>query len=314
MIKLGIIGYGTIAATYIKSLEHVKEDYTLYGIYDINRTKAEHDLADFTTIFDSLENLLASEIDCVIISTPIHTHFDVASKCLEAKKHVIMEKPATVSLKELEDLFKIAHENDVIFYTSFHSSFAMDIEWYLSNQEQLKPCYRLDNIKQLECGFYDPYMEDGKIFEDRVSLCGSYIDSGVNILSVCNRFTSLENFITETHETRRDENNVVYSSDTTYVDGNKRIIMHTGWNKGLNQKRTLLSFQDTNSHILLDHSNQCVKLLIDGKEEILYQETERERLVNHYINVFKNFLKIEDLKSHENNVMKIHSLLLQNGL
>lgn len=312
MTKLGIIGYGTIATTYIKSLEYLKEYYQLCGIYDIDNQKALNELGNITTIYSSLEDLLHSDIDCVIISTPIHTHFSIASQCLKAHKHVIIEKPATISLSELKELFILAHQHNVVFYVAFHSSFAMDIEWYLSNQENLDSLYRLENISQIECGFYDPYMEDGKIFEDRISLCGSYIDSGVNILSVCDRFTTLETFVTVKHETSCDANAVVYSSNTIYTNHSQKIIMHTGWDKLLNQKRTLLSFNDTYDKILLDHSNQCVKLFSNDSERLLYQETRHERLVNHYINVFKNYLVLNDLSIHEKSVMKTHELLLNN--
>jgi len=99
MIKLGIIGYGTIATTYIKSLKHIADCYQLSGIYDINLTKLKRALPDDTyTIYDSMEAMLQSDINCVIISTPLNTHYDIAVNCIKANKHVIMEKPATLSL------------------------------------------------------------------------------------------------------------------------------------------------------------------------------------------------------------------------
>ena len=218
-----------------------------------------------------------------------------------------------MSLVELKKLFQIAHKHNVLIYTALHSSFAMDIEWYLHNQERLEANYRVDKIKCIESEFYDPYMDNGEIIKDRVSLCGSYIDSGVNILSVCNRLISLKGFVTVKHFISTDKNGVTYSSDTIYADNKIQIIMHTGWNKQLNQKQTILSFIDTEDQILLDHSNQCVKLLCEGEEKILYHETKGERLTNQYINVFQDFLKMKNLCIHETSVMRVHELLLENN-
>lgn len=312
MIKIGIIGYGTIATSYIKVLQHLSEYYTLCGIYDIDTTKAKKELSH-VNIYESITTFLESDIDTIIISTPIHTHFKIASQCIKAFKHVIIEKPATISLEELDTLFELANDYNVKFYVAFHSSFAVDIEWYLANQNLLNPSYRLENIQQIESGFYDPYTQNGNLIEDRIALCGSYIDSGVNILSVCNRLVSLDNFTTQFHTVKQDINNVVYSSQTTYSNDIQTIVMHTGWDKGLNQKRTLLTFKNTDHTLLLDHTAQKVILSSDGKESILFEEDNTERLVNHYIGVFNNFMHLNNFAIHEINVKKIHELLLENA-
>jgi len=312
MIKLGIIGYGTIAATYIKSLKHIADCYQLGGLYDINRAKLDHELGDIYTIYDSMEAMLQSNINCVIISTPLNTHYDIAVNCIKANKHVIMEKPATLSLPEVEHLFTLAKIHHVMFYVAFHSSFAIDIEWYLANQATLEPCYRTKNIQKIDSAFSDPYMENGKIYSDRTSLCGSYVDSGINILSVWNRIVPLTNFQVTQHKVKKDASDIVYSSNTTYMDAKRELIMRTNWDLHLNQKRTVLSFKDTPDKLLLDHSNQKVSIISGTEEHILYQETTNERLVNQYIGVFNDFLNTTNIENHKKNVLKTHELLLSN--
>lgn len=59
----------------------------------------------------SLDELLAdASVELVIVNTPNATHFDYASKALEAGKHVIVEKPFTVTVAEAERLAKLAQE------------------------------------------------------------------------------------------------------------------------------------------------------------------------------------------------------------
>ena len=63
--------------------------------------------------YDSLEALL-SECDAVTIVTPTETHFNVASDCLTARKHIFIEKPITKTVAEAERLLTLANTNKVL--------------------------------------------------------------------------------------------------------------------------------------------------------------------------------------------------------
>jgi predicted dehydrogenase len=56
----------------------------------------------------SLDELLKLEIDAVAIATPVSTHFDLATRCLEAGKHVMVEKPLAATVTEARALVQIA--------------------------------------------------------------------------------------------------------------------------------------------------------------------------------------------------------------
>jgi len=53
-----------------------------------------------------------NEVQAVIISTPVPTHFNLAKKALAAKKHVFIEKPITLKSQEARELVKLAKRND----------------------------------------------------------------------------------------------------------------------------------------------------------------------------------------------------------
>jgi predicted dehydrogenase len=46
--------------------------------------------------------------ELVIIATPAETHFEIAKKCLEAGKHVLVEKPITLIASEAEKLLNLS--------------------------------------------------------------------------------------------------------------------------------------------------------------------------------------------------------------
>ncbi|MEZ0492009.1 Gfo/Idh/MocA family protein [Kineococcus sp. TBRC 1896] len=61
--------------------------------------------------FSDLTDLLAAhEPDVVVVSTPLHTHADLAGTALRAGAHVLVEKPATADLPSFEALLALAGE------------------------------------------------------------------------------------------------------------------------------------------------------------------------------------------------------------
>ncbi len=58
--------------------------------------------------FDDL--LVDDSVDAVIVATPVHTHFELASRALEAGKHVFVEKPLAPSSAQASELERLALE------------------------------------------------------------------------------------------------------------------------------------------------------------------------------------------------------------
>ena len=61
------------------------------------------------------EMLKNSDIDVVYLCIPNVLHADAALRCLRAGKHVLCEKPATVSAAEMEDILHTARTEGRIF-------------------------------------------------------------------------------------------------------------------------------------------------------------------------------------------------------
>ncbi len=76
------------------------------------RTWQKKNIAGVKT-YRSLEALLADDaIELVIVNSPNATHYEYAAQALNAGKHVIVEKPFTITSKEAEDLIAIAKRNN----------------------------------------------------------------------------------------------------------------------------------------------------------------------------------------------------------
>ena len=80
--------------------------------------------------YDSVEDLISSEVfEAALIVTPTSTHTTIATKLIEAKKHVFVEKPMTYDSSEGEKLKQLAQKNKVILTCGYIERFnpAVDV-------------------------------------------------------------------------------------------------------------------------------------------------------------------------------------------
>jgi predicted dehydrogenase len=54
-----------------------------------------------------------SDIDIIVIATPVSSHFEIAKAALQSGKHVFIEKPMTASTREAEELIELAEKKDL---------------------------------------------------------------------------------------------------------------------------------------------------------------------------------------------------------
>lgn len=110
-IKYGIIGCGLIGdkrASAITACEASK----LAGTFDIDQERSEKLAAKYnTTTFNSVESLLADRtIQAVVVATTNNKLAEITLQCIKAGKHVLVEKPAATSYKELKHVCKYWNE------------------------------------------------------------------------------------------------------------------------------------------------------------------------------------------------------------
>ncbi|MCH5191295.1 MAG: Gfo/Idh/MocA family oxidoreductase [Oscillospiraceae bacterium] len=319
MIRLGVIGLGSIFPTQLQALKQTQEIYQLLAVCDTDINKRGKFLAELLpeqknriNIYQNSEELFQDpNIDAVLIATPPATHFALACTGIKQKKNILLEKPATMSFGELETLYQEAKLHNVILHIAYHAAFARDVEWFLKNKDLLRQNFGLDELCRVECGFYDPYMENRNVIEQKRALGGSFLDSGVNALSVCSRLTTLSDFTLVKQDDQTD-GTTIYHAEHQYQSRDCTILIRTGWDLGRNYKSTSLKFSNSNGRLLLNHSNQCVIWMQGDKEEILYQDDSLPRLVAHYTGVFTDFHHAcLTREANQDQSLQVHRLLFE---
>lgn len=106
-IKTAIVGFGTVAENMHAPLISVCPDLDLVEVVERSTQKSKEKYPS-VTIYRSLEELLEKgEAELIVITTPNTFHFPMAKKCLEAGKHVVIDKPVTIFSHEAEELLEL---------------------------------------------------------------------------------------------------------------------------------------------------------------------------------------------------------------
>lgn len=113
-VKFGIIGCGKIVdCNHIPEILSLGEDAEITAMYDkkpgVAKAMADkHKLSP--KICKSMEELLASDVDSVVIATPNCFHYPQTIECLKAGKHVLVEKPMASSVADADKMIDAARK------------------------------------------------------------------------------------------------------------------------------------------------------------------------------------------------------------
>lgn len=96
----------------------------------IQREKAQEFTTQYGgTIYDSYESLVtAQNLEAVYLPLPPALHYKWAKKALESGKHVLVEKPSTVSAQNTADLAALAEEKGLALHENYMFAFHKQLE------------------------------------------------------------------------------------------------------------------------------------------------------------------------------------------
>lgn len=109
MLRVGLVGFGYWGPNLARNFNS-HPDFDLVRIADIteDRRKAAAVAYPSVEVVSDTELVHASDIDVVVIATPVFTHFELARDALLNGKHVWVEKPITSTSAQAKELAEIA--------------------------------------------------------------------------------------------------------------------------------------------------------------------------------------------------------------
>lgn len=202
-VRWAIVGTGGIGKRTVGDLR-LCADAEVVAIGSRSRANAEafaqaHGLA---LAFEDHAQLCASpDIDAVYIGTPHATHFALAAQALRAGKHVLCEKPLTMTGDEARELGRIAAE---------HGVFLMEAMWMKFSPAMRKAVElvgqgAIGEPRLLQAGLGYPVPPDGpKRFWDAALGGGALYDMGVYTITLAQMFLGRLETISVTGRTQPD--------------------------------------------------------------------------------------------------------------
>lgn len=159
MLGWAIIGTGDISVQFASDLQAATAG-AVRGVWGRTQVKSQAfaDSHGIPFATSSLAGLLAREdIDVVYIATPAATHLPIALRSLDAGKHVLIEKPMTMSENEALKLFERARER---------KKFAMEAMWMRFNPLHVDVLERIQDgligePRSVRAGFGTPFFPRG---------------------------------------------------------------------------------------------------------------------------------------------------------
>ena len=183
----GVIGPGNIANTFAKAIASSKKGKILAVA-----SRSEERAADFANTYeiektysDYGDMLADPEIDIIYIATPHNFHYQQAKMCLEAGKHVLVEKPCTVNAQQMEILVELAQSKKLLLQEALWSRFMPS----LSQLRQLLNEGIIGDIQyiQSEIGFAFQNREKSRLLKAELA-GGSLLDLGIYSITLSQFF------------------------------------------------------------------------------------------------------------------------------
>ena len=104
-LRVLVVGYGYWGPNLVRNLVECPHTEAA-GICELDNGRREKagQVFPFVPCFANLDQALEQNIDAVIIATPAASHHELAAQCLDADKHVLLEKPMTRTAEQARDL------------------------------------------------------------------------------------------------------------------------------------------------------------------------------------------------------------------
>lgn len=267
-IVYGLIGFGGMGKWHTEILENVPE-IELAGIYDIKEEKRKlAEEAGFHT-YETEEAMLADEsIDVILVATPNDTHRPIALRAMEAGKNVIVEKPATLSLKELTELEDMAGKTGR--FLTVHQNRRWD-EDLLTVREILKE-QTMGEIFRIESRVHGSRGIPGDWRKEKAHGGGMVLDWGVHLFDQIFRLTG-ERRLKTVYATLTNVTNQEVDDGFTAVlrfEGGLEVLVEVGTNNFISLPRWYVLGENGSAVVEdWDLSGKIVKAFSEEEKEIV---------------------------------------------
>jgi len=103
--KVGLVGFGQMGRNHARVLSKISE-IDLIGVYDTNLDKVNKSEYPVASSLEEISNLS----ETIVIASSSETHFDLIQYFSEQNKNILVEKPISLKINEIESIYNISEK------------------------------------------------------------------------------------------------------------------------------------------------------------------------------------------------------------
>jgi D-galactose 1-dehydrogenase len=277
-IRIAIIGFGKIAADqHVPSIRD-NPRFELAASSSRSGTGPEPVFTDWRELIRSVDGLQA-----VAVTTPPEPRYAIARACLEAGLHVLLEKPPTATLGEVNDLARVAEGRQRTLFAAWHARHnpavgaagealagkriaAMEIKWH-------------EDVRKWHPG------------QKWIWKAGGFgvFDPGINAFSIATKIFPGSLFVEEATLSIPDGAQTPIAAQITFASpaADGPLTCSLDWRRRQDEEWTIAARTTEGSEILL--SDGGARLALDGIEQSCCGPGE-------YPDIYRSFVDLIDLR------------------
>jgi len=254
MIGIGVIGYGYWGPNLVRNFMKVA-GARVVTVSDIRADRLasihkQYPTVQTTTNFhDVISN---SDVDAVIVATPVSTHYELAEMALRAGKHVLVEKPLTSTSRQSLGLIEEAHRNKRVLMVDHTFVYTSAVR---KSQELVA-----DNSVG-EIYYYDSVRVNLGLFQHDVNVIWDLAVHDLAIMDYVLRSRPLAVSATGMSHVPGKPENIAYL--TLFFESNLIAHVHVNWLAPVKIRRTLIG--GSNKMIVYDDLEPSEKIKVYDK-------------------------------------------------
>ena len=189
MLKIGLIGFGAIARRHVDAIAK-GQWFALCAVASPPPVVDGPDCPIFASHGEMLAH--ASMLDAVAVCTPPHVRYQIARDVMLAGKHVLLEKPPSITLGESIALEQVARKMHLSVFAAWHSRYnrAVCLARKLLSRRQIRSA-RINWLEDVERW----HANQDWIWEPKGF---GVFDAGINALSILTQIVPSPVIVTDT--------------------------------------------------------------------------------------------------------------------
>jgi len=278
--RVVVVGLGNISSVHLRALEDIESVESVVGV-DPNLPPAASFRGEPLRVYRHLDDALAEGADLVVVATPTGSHASVvgAVRARNAAVPILVEKPAADRHAEAERVLASGAAQVI-----FHAGFAPEVLWAVELCESAEG--RLGDVVAFEAFFASPYADDRE--SRTASLANSWLDSGINALSIVGRFAIPSRVSSFRSFPDRFSAFAACFGLGAQGAGNQATIVTT-WQVASFRQWSRLCFSD-GTELVFDHIAGTATAISPGAAPEIFRRADAgPRLAGHYANFYRDY-------------------------